>query len=125
MAYHGRPLLAISALLGLPCLSSAQSGSIADQALSILKQNCASCHGASQQMSGYDLRTREAALRGGSKGAAIVPGKPDDSPLILRLTGAVQPAMPLGAKLKDSDIATLRQWITEGAKWNDTAADSG
>src|SRR5260370_13966592 len=98
MAYHVRPLLAISVLLGLPCLLSAQPVSTADQALSILKQNCASCHGASQQMSGYDLRTRETALKGGSKGAAIVPGKSGDSALIGRLTGAVQPAMPLGAK---------------------------
>src|SRR2546426_11702843 len=110
MVTHGRPLLAISALLGVACLLSAQPVSTADQALSILKQNCASCHGAPQQLSGYDLRTREAALRGGSKGVAIVPGKSGDSALVGRLTGAVQPAMPLGAKLKDSDIAVIRQW---------------
>src|SRR4051794_3867772 len=97
----GRPLLALSALLGLPCVSLAQTPA-AEQALSILKKNCAACHGSSQQMSGYDLRTREAALRGGTKGAAIIPGKPDESALVRRLTGALQPAMPLGAKLKDS-----------------------
>jgi len=76
-------------------------------------------------MSGYDLRTREAALRGGLRGAAIVPGRADGSPLMGRLTGAVQPAMPLGAKLKESDIAIVRQWINEGAPWAESAADSG
>src|SRR5438132_12955361 len=124
MFYRGWPTLAISAFLGLPFLSLAQPASTADQALSILKQNCASCHGASQQMSGYDLRTRDAALRGGSKGVAIVPGKSGDSSLIGRLTGAIQPAMPLGAKLKDSDIAIIRQWIDQGALWPDAAVDS-
>ena len=41
MVHHGRPLLALSAFLGVSCLSSAQPVSTADQALSILKQNCA------------------------------------------------------------------------------------
>ena len=109
----------------LPFPALAQPASSAQQALQVLKQNCASCHGASQQMSGYDLRTREAALKGGLRGAAIVPGKSDESPLVRRLTGAVQPAMPLGAKLKDSDIAVIRQWIDEGAQWTQSADDSG
>src|SRR5437899_5038139 len=125
MLHEGRTWLMIGAAASLPYVACAQSTSSADQALSILKQNCVSCHGASQQMSGYDLRTRETALRGGTKGAAIVPGNPDESALVLRLTGAMQPAMPLGAKLKESDIAILRQWIAEGAKWTDAAADSG
>src|SRR5438309_5881249 len=115
MLHEGPSWLLIGAALSLPYISSAQSTFSADQALSILKQNCVSCHGASQQISGYDLRTREAALRGGAKGAAIVPGKADESALLRRLTGATQPVMPLGAKLKDSEIAIIRQWIEEGA----------
>ncbi len=86
----------------------------------ILKRSCVSCHGASQQMSGYDMRTREAALKGGSHGVAIVAGKAGASPLIRRLTGAVQPAMPLGGKLPDKEIAVIRQWIAEGAVWDET-----
>src|SRR5260370_2865211 len=125
MLHDGRARSAIWFLFCLPSIASAQAISPAQKALSILNQNCASCHGASQQMSGYDLRTREAALRGGLRGAAIVPGRADESPLMGRLTGAVQPAMPLGAKLKESDIAIVRQWINERAPWAESAADSG
>ena len=119
MVNHGWPLLAISAFLGMPCLLGAQPVTTADQALSILKQNCASCHGASQQMSGYDLRTREAGLRGGSKGVAIVPGK-SGSEHAGRTPDRSHPASHASRrKLKDSDIAIIRQWIDQGAHWPD------
>src|SRR5262249_28128777 len=42
-------------------------------------------------------------------------------PLVRRLTGALQPSMPLGAKLKDAEIAVIRNWIDEGAKWTEIA----
>src|SRR5215471_8678962 len=117
---HPRPAwFAIGAVLSA---SVASSQPISQQASAILNKNCANCHGASQQMSGYDLRIRESALKGGLRGVAIVPGNADESPLVRRLTGAVQPAMPLGSKLADSDIATIRQWINEGAHWTDPDA---
>src|SRR5579864_5517702 len=113
MLHHSRVRFAMGLVLCLPLP--------AQQALQILNQNCATCHGASQQMSGYDLRTREAAMKGGLRGVAIVPGKAEESALYRRLTGAVQPSMPLGSKLNDSDIATIKQWINEGAQWADTS----
>ncbi len=67
-----------------------------------------------------NLQFREEALKEGKSGArAIVPGKPDESEMIARLTTddasermpKKQP--PLGAE----EIATLRKWITEGAPW--------
>jgi hypothetical protein len=125
MLHKGGTWLIIGAAFSLPCAAFGQKTSTAEQALPILNQRCASCHGAAQQMSGYDLRTREAALRGGTRGAAIVPGKADESALVLRLTGDLQPAMPLGGKLKDSEIAVIRQWINEGAKWTETGEASG
>lgn len=79
---------------------------------------CASCHGNSQQMSGFSLSSREAALRGGSHGPAILPGKSAESLLIKRISGAMEPSMPLGGKLPDAEIALLRRWIDEGAKWD-------
>ena len=108
-----RTRVTLTILLGLPFGLSAQP----DAALKILNQNCASCHGASQQLSGYDLRTREGAVKGGLRGAAIVPGNADSSALFRRLTGAEKPVMPLGGKLKDDDVAVIRKWIEDGAKW--------
>jgi hypothetical protein len=64
------------------------------------------------------MATREKALAGGSHGAAIVPGKPDSSALLQRVTGKLQPSMPLGGKLSADEIAILRQWIEDGAHWD-------
>ena len=48
----------------------------------VFENTCWKCHGGAIQLSKLDLRTREAALKGGQKGAAIVPGKADESRLV-------------------------------------------
>ena len=40
----------------------------------ILEASCIRCHGAERPKSSFSLTTREAALRGGDGGVAIVPG---------------------------------------------------
>src|SRR5579864_6905994 len=55
----------------------------------ILAEHCAQCHGldAANRKSGLRLDVRESVLKGGDSGAAaIVPGKPDESELIHRVT---------------------------------------
>src|ERR1700716_1173355 len=47
----------------------------------ILAKNCFACHTASK-MGGLEMCSREALLKGGADGAAIVPGDPDHSLLI-------------------------------------------
>jgi hypothetical protein len=88
-----------------------------DEALKILDRNCASCHGAAQ-MGGLDLRQRESMLKGGARGAAVVPGKSTESLIyqaVLR-QGALQ--MPPGKKgLSEAEVATLKSWIDRGANW--------
>src|SRR5258708_12656335 len=86
----------------------------------LLAQQCLACHSASSNpvMGGLRLDSRDALLQGGSRGPAIVPGKPEQS-LLLRAVrhteGKLQ--MPPGGKLKDADIAVLAQWIQQGAPW--------
>ena len=69
-------------------------------------------------MGGLRLDTRELAIRGGGRGAAIVPGKPDESLLLkaVRHT-AGNLRMPPGPKMKDADAALLAEWIQMGAPW--------
>ena len=67
-----------------------------------------------------DLEADAKADRGGGR-RAIVPGDPDASELIRRVTAA-QPArrMPpaaTGHQLTDEEIAKLRAWIAQGAQW--------
>jgi hypothetical protein len=49
----------------------------------LLIEKCVACHGSEKQKGGLRLDSRAALLTGGERGAALVPGKPDES-LILR-----------------------------------------
>ena len=48
----------------------------------ILVESCQKCHGPKKQSSGLRVDSREALLKGGDLGPAVIPGKPDESPLV-------------------------------------------
>ena len=88
----------------------------------ILNQNCVQCHGGVRQKNGVSFIFREEALGVGKSGRrTIVPGDPDRSELIARVTSRDPDArMPYhGPPLPPAQIALLRRWIKEGAKWED------
>src|SRR5580692_8175884 len=91
----------------------------------LLEDRCAMCHSADAKTSGFEVASVAALLKGGEKaGAAVIPGKPDSSPLIQYLTGKRQPRMPRELPaLSAAEIGTIRNWIVEGAK-DDSPADS-
>jgi cytochrome c553 len=64
------------------------------------------------------LDSREAILKGGSRGPAIVVGDPEQSVLVkaLRQTDA-KLKMPMGSKLKDAEIEDIVAWVKAGAVW--------
>ncbi len=78
----------------------------------IFETNCLMCHGAGVQRSGLDLRTEVAILKGGVRGPAVIPGKPDQSLLYKLITHQAEPEMPMGMdKLSETDAVVIRQWI--------------
>ncbi len=84
----------------------------------VLVEHCYKCHsgGAKSPKGGLRLDNREALLRGGGNGPAIVPGKPGDSLLIKALSHEGDVAeMPPDEKLPDRVLADFRRWITLGA----------
>jgi mono/diheme cytochrome c family protein/cytochrome c553 len=83
----------------------------------VLVAHCQECHGHEKHKGGLRLDGRGAMLKGGETGAAVVPGKPDESPLIeaIRYEGEVQ--MPPKGKLKNEEIAALTDWVKRGARW--------
>ncbi len=90
----------------------------AQDPLAVLEQRCVSCHNPARKKSDLDLTTRATALRGGSKGPAIVPGAPDDSLLTELIEHTRKPHMPLReAKLDAAEVQTLRAWIATGAEY--------
>ena len=88
----------------------------------IFNQNCVSCHGGVRQKNGVSFIFRQEALgRGKSGRPTIVPGDPDASELIRRITSKdPDQRMPYRAPpLSPQQISLLRRWIKQGAKWED------
>ena len=88
----------------------------------VLIKNCYSCH-TSSQMSGLRVDSQEAITKGGKRGPAIVPGKPDDSILLKAIRQTDQGLkMPMGGKLTDTEVSDFAAWIEAGAVWPKSAA---
>jgi mono/diheme cytochrome c family protein len=86
-------------------------------------EHCTGCHGAEKQEAGLRLDSREALLKGGETGPALVPGKPEESLLLAALRHR-EPAPKMPRKkpaLPAATIEDVRQWIAAGAPWPGTA----
>jgi len=87
----------------------------------ILESSCTHCHGSSEDKGDLRLHTLEAALKGTDGKPALVPGKPDDSPLYTSTILApdhddIMPPSKEPALVKEQ-TERLRAWIAAGAKW--------
>jgi hypothetical protein len=90
----------------------------------ILSDRCFQCHGtdASQRKAKLRLDTTQGALTPAASGSpAIVPGKPDESELYLRITsqeaGERMPPAKTGKTITADEERKLRTWIAEGAEY--------
>ncbi|HKI71325.1 MAG TPA: SUMF1/EgtB/PvdO family nonheme iron enzyme [Verrucomicrobiae bacterium] len=101
-------------------LRAAEKINFEQQIRPILEFDCIRCHGPEKPKGNLRLDTRAGALKGGDDGTALVPGKPDRSPLY---TSTILPAdddkhmPPKGDPLKKDETELLRQWIEQGAEW--------
>jgi len=85
-----------------------------------LEAKCVACHRPDNLKSQFDLTTRDGMLRGGEAGTALVPGRPDDSPLYVRAIphDGQKPEMPeKGEPLTEAEANALRDWIAADAPW--------
>ncbi len=119
-----KSLLAFSALALAPASHAAEKLRYNRDVRPILSDKCFHCHGPDKNKrdSGLRLDVREDAIADRDGIHAIVPGKPDESEIIARIstTDADDHMPPAKAKLESltpAEIATLRQWITEGAEY--------
>ena len=106
-------------------LEAAQEDFFEAKVRPVLADNCLECHGAEKHKGGLRLDVRAAMLKGGDTGPAIVPGKPEESPLIeaIRYEGEVQ--MPPKKKLKADEISALTDWVKRGAFWPEPRSGLG
>ena len=113
------PAVVLAAAVTVPIGAKAQNPEVFTTDIRpIMERRCWNCHGEQLQLSGLDLRTRERALTGGTRGPAIVPGRPDES-LLYRLVGGLEePSMPSEDTLTEAEVASVRAWIEDGAHWD-------
>ena len=92
----------------------------------LFKKSCVNCHGPDKRPKGkFRIDTRALALKGGSEGVAIIPGKSDKSPLTYYITyQVVDYEMPPAdkqekyPKLTKEQVSLVRAWIDQGAKYD-------
>lgn len=78
----------------------------------IFARHCVSCHGPDKQKNGLRLDRKADAA------SALVAGKSADSLLFQLVTGQDKDRpMPPKGRLSDAEIAALKAWIDQGARW--------
>ncbi len=115
----------IGLLLGLSAFASTQAVEFNTHIRPILMQHCTSCHGGVKAAGDVSLVYRDAVEAVGKKSGRriIVPGRPEESELIARITSTDaerrMPPADHAPALAPEKVALLRQWIQEGARWQD------
>src|SRR5260221_242607 len=84
----------------------------------ILSESCFRCHGEKKQRGDLRLDSLAAALEGGGRGPALVPGNAAKS-LMIKAIGHEDKdlKMPEDKKLPREQIDILTQWVNMGAPW--------
>ena len=107
-----------------PTDAGSLSPSFQDDILPILTNRCAfaGCHVAGGP-GGIDLRTYDAVIAGGSKGAIVIAGDAGESELVKQIVEGKMP--PSGPPLPAAQIQLITDWINEGAKNNSNNETEG
>ena len=124
-----RRFLALALLSVLPIAVHAAPNSAAvdfqRQVRPALSDACFQCHGPdpTTRLSGLRLDTREGAFGSRPAGVPIVPGDPESSLVYQRITNPDKarrmPPEYSHKELEPEQIDTIRQWIEQGANWEE------
>ena len=114
----------LSFLIAAAALPAGAAVEFARDIQPILAEHCLLCHGPDDSKGGLTLTSFELATKALKSGAhAIVPGQPDKGTLLERLrTSDPDEQMPPPEQrakkpVTEREMALLRQWIAEGAKF--------
>ena len=108
----------LSALIVAPAVADETGDRLfRERVAPVLEKRCVSCHSGAQAKGKLALTSARALLAGGASGPAVIPGKPDESPLLDAVAGD-PPEMPKkGDPLSREQVGALREWIATGAHW--------
>ena len=76
----------------------------------LMESRCVACHNSSSKLGGLDLSDYHMPILGGNSGPAVIPGKPDNSTIII-----IQSAGEHPGQLSDEELSQMREWIENGA----------
>jgi len=116
--------VAVSALAAVNVSAAETKVDFAKDIQPIFQQTCVKCHGVEKQKGKLRLDSREAALKGGKVGPALVVGDAAKSELVRRihLPKTDDDFMPSeGEPLSKAQLELITAWINQGAVWPDTA----
>jgi hypothetical protein len=84
----------------------------------LLTKRCLGCHNNELKDAEVSFVDRQSLLvpRGG-RPPVVVPGKPEQSPLVSAVRQTGDARMPPGGRLSRKEIAALEEWIRRGAPW--------
>src|SRR4029079_17709174 len=91
----------------------------------LFDRHCVKCHGPLEQKSGLALDTMESALKGDEIGPVIIPGKPEESPMIAALAAGPDPHKPPETHLRPQEIGRIREWTTQLGASGGTVSEPG
>ena len=103
-----------------PAVADEKGLKFSEEIAPILAGNCTRCHNPQQKRGGFDMANFQKLMSGSAKRKVIVPGKPEESELVLRIKGEADgPKMPPGqVNLAPETIAKIEEWIKAGAILN-------
>ncbi|SVA43902.1 uncharacterized protein METZ01_LOCUS96756, partial [marine metagenome] len=111
-------------LLGLPSFNSFAQVDFDREVRPILSNHCFACHGPDEKKRKAKLRLDlKEGLFGERETVLVTAGKPEASELFLRVSHddpeERMPPQKFPKPLKPSQVKTIKDWITQGAKWED------
>ena len=86
-----------------------------------LVEQCSRCHIAAQR-GGFSLATYNAIIKGSKAGVVLFPGDPIGSRLVESIETGDMPRN--GNRVTPENLAKLKQWVTEGAKFDGDSPDT-
>lgn len=104
----------IAAILGLRATAQ-DAPNFEEHVKPIFRSSCNQCHNPDKAKGGLDMSSYAALMRGGSSGAAVVPGDPDGSALFLSMAHKKEPFMPKEGDMRPAaELDIIRKWIAGG-----------
>lgn len=110
-----RQLVVVLLLLSAASAFAAEVPDFEKEVLPLLKAKCTKCHGDRSTGGRLDIRTKEAMLKGGASGPAIVPGKAEKSLLVELVFYNEMPPKREKNRMTQEELQLLKAWIDGGA----------